>query len=252
MWLNGIGIKSISRHVNLVDVIQYPPERDIQAEERAKYHGMRYLGTTIEKRVIEVLFDVKVKDKALRQIILDELLGTFDANGELELQSRDGQYINVICTSAPAADSMRDYTNTLTLEYTSFDPFWKTTERAMATDNLVAETESEISIIPSGNAEQTFLEFELENTSGSTIDDFTIDVNGYAFTFASLGLAAGKTLICAYDSEGYLTLTIDGASVMDKRTGDDDLLLNIAESNTVAATAEYAATLTLYARGLWK
>ena len=252
MWLNGIGIQDISRVVNLVDVIQYPPERDIQVEERAKYHGMRYLGTTIGKRVIEVLFDIKVKDPALRQIILDELLGTFDANGELELQSRDGQYLNVVCTSAPAADSMRDYAHTLALEYTSYDPFWKTTQRATAIGSLAAGTESELSIIPAGNTDQTFLEFTLENTSASTINDFTIGVNGYEFTFASLGLAAGKTLVCAYDSEGYLTLTIDGNSVMGKRTGDDDLLLNIGESNTVSATAEYAATLTLYARGLWK
>ena len=252
MWLNGIGIQDISRYVHLVDVIQYPPERDVQVEQRAKYHGLRYLGTTVEKRVIEVLFDVKVKDKTLRQIILDELLGTFDANGELQLQSRDGQYLNVVCTSAPAADSMRDYANTLTLEYTSYDPFWKTTDRATATRSLVAETQSELSITPAGNADQTFLEFTLENASGVTINEFNIGVNRYTFSFTSLGLAAGKTLICAYDNEGYLTLTIDGTSVMNKRTGDDDLLLNIGKTNTVAATAERAAALTLYARGLWK
>ena len=252
MWLNGIGIQDISRYVHLIDVIQYPPERDIQVEERAKYHGMRYLGTTVEKRVIEVLFDVKVKDKTLRQILLDELLGTFDANGELTLQSRDGQYLNVICTSAPATDSMRDYANTLTLEYTSYDPFWKTTDRASASRSLVAGTEGDLSITPAGNGEQTFLEFALENTSAHTIDTFDIAVNGYEFTFTSLGLAAGKTLVCWYDSEGYLTLTIDGSSMLGKRTGDDDLLLNIGESNLVTATSPYAATLTLYARGLWK
>ena len=252
MWLNGIGIQDISRYMHLVDVIQYPPERDVQVEGRAKYHGMRYLGTTIEKRVIEVLFDIKVKDKTLRQILLDELLGTFDANGELQLQSREGQYLSVVCTSAPAGDSMRDYANTLTLEYTSYDPFWKTTERATATGSLMAGIESELSITPAGNADQTFLEFTLENTSGSTINDFTIDVDGYAFSFASLGLATGKTLVCAYDSERYLTLTIDGASMMAKRAGDDDLLLNIGEANMVIANADHAATLILYARGLWK
>ncbi len=76
--------------------------------------------------MIEVLFDIKVKGPALRQIILDELLGTFDANGELECRAVTAVY-QVICTSAPAATACA-ISHTLTLEYTSYDPFWKTTD----------------------------------------------------------------------------------------------------------------------------
>ena len=252
MWLNGNSLEEINSRVRIVDIVEHPPDRDIELEDRAKYHGMHYLGTRINSRVIEVVFVIAARDKTLRRLLLEEVLALFDTNGELELSNRDGQYINVICTEAPSIDSHRDYMNTLKLEYISVDPFWQNRAPESATVNLAASVAGSVSISPTGNVDQSFMTFTLKNTSGGTINTFSIAVNGYGFSFTALGLAAGATLVCSYDSEGYLTLMIGATSVLSKRTGDDDLVLNQQEANTVTATASGTATLVVYARGLWK
>jgi hypothetical protein len=109
-------------------------------------------------------------------------------------------------------------------------------------------------MVPPGTQDIAFLEAEITNSGGTTMNTATLSVGGRSFVFAALGLAAGKTLIIAYDADHRLTMTIDDVSVLDKRTSasEDDLILIQRETNTVSVTTANVCAVKLTARGQYR
>ena len=64
---------------------------------------------------------------------------------------------------------------------------------------------------------------------------------------------AGRALSASYDEHGFLTLKVDGTSVMDKRTADsaDDLVIMQRESNEITIVTDQAARARLLAWEQW-
>lgn len=263
MLLNNVSLEGISPLVRIVDIIETPPKRRTHTVDRPKYNGLFFIGQQDESREIEILFDIKAKTKAVRRALLDTVLTYFDRSGKLELpENRPDHYLNVVCTEAPSLGSIRDYADTLSMTYTSYGPYWLANSPVTASLSYAHDPEPAtivdadwkwMSITPSGSADNCFLEFSVTNDEASAaMDDLVIATVDKSFVFTDLELGAGETLVCAYNADGFLSLAIDGTSVMDKRTGSDDIILTQRTLNTVGIRTIKAATVTLSARGLWK
>jgi len=251
VWLNGQGLQDINEHIYVLDIMESTPNLAIQAVDQTNRDGMRMLSRYRRSREIAISFLIRHRDINRRREILDSVLD-WCTDGKLTTNARSGQYADVKFTQLPTIDSSTDWTQALEVIFTSFDAYWKSDDAQTVTTTTAAGTAKEITLTPAGTAEHCYLEFEITNGNVGTMDTITIAVNGYTFTFAALGLAVNKTLICAYDDNGFLTLTVDGVSKIAKRSGDDDLILNQREVNTVTVTTQRAATVTLTARGRWK
>jgi hypothetical protein len=251
VWIDGQGLQDIDDAVFVVDVFEGTPRLHIETADNPNADGARMLFRYRREFEITVLFLIRDRDPSRRREIMDDVLA-WCVNGQLTTSARPGTYANVKVTSYPSIDSNADWTRSLQITLTAYEGYWLSEDPQTETDTTVATVEKEITIIPAGTADACYLEFEIANGAVGTMDTISIDVNGYAFTFASLGLAVNKSLICGYDDNGWIYFTIDGVSVMDKRSGDDDLILNQREVNTVAITTQRAATVTLNARGRWK
>jgi len=173
----------------------------------------------------------------------------------LEVSTRPDQYINIRCTEFPSIEFVRDYASKdITITFTAYDPDFKAAQATTENVNTSAGVAASVTIVPPGTQDITFLEAEIKNNGATVMNTATLSVNGRTFVFASLGLAAGKTLIIARDIDCRLLMTIDDVSVMDKRTAasDDDLILNQREANIVSITTANACAVKLSARGQYR
>lgn len=260
VWLDGQALQDVDDRLYIVDIIESTPMLQIESAPQTGIDGSRMLSRFRRETEVTVFFLIRRRDPAKRREIMDDVL-IWCGDGELSISSRPGQYANAKITSYPAIDSSADWTQTLQMTFTVFGGYWLSDTPQTASlayehdpepETIGAAEEKELTLYPSGTADTCYLEFQITNDDpADDMDDIIIAVGDYSFTFADLGLGAGDTLECTYDANGFLTLTIDGTSVLAYRTGDDDIILAQRESNTVGVKTIKAATVTVTARGRW-
>ena len=252
--MDGEGFEDINPTIRVKSVLIGATEVTQITSAAAKYSGVRYLGQREETRSIRILFKILDIDPVRREAILCDILDW--ARGvKLEAVQRPDQYINVYCTEFPSQEMARDYAdNELAITFTAYDPDFKSIQPTVVNTTTVAATPKDVTIIPPGTQDITFLEAEITNSGSTTMNTATIAVNGRTFAFSALGLAAGKVLVIARDVDCRLTMTIDSVSVMGKRTdaSDDDLVLIQRAANTVTLTTANDCAVKLSARGQYR
>lgn len=261
VWINGEGLQDISDSIYVLDVVEPAPEMEIKTVNRTTDHGIRMLGKYTREREVTVAFLIRSRDVNVRRQILDDVIA-WCVDGELTTNDRDGQYANAVVTEYPALESNAKWSDAISATFLIADGFWHSDEAQQAAvsyahspepGTIGAATPQEVTLMPIGTADECFLEFTVKNDEASaTMNDIIITAGDYSFTFASLGLAHGQTLVCTYDNNGYISFTINGTSVMAKRTGDDDIILDQRAANTIAIQTIKAATFTAIARGRWR
>lgn len=255
MRLNGIELESLDEGIKLLDITESSPQLTTQTADNAKYDGLRLIESKKTQRTIKVDFTIRHRNKARRREALDEVLAWLGSGGTLELDNRDGLQLEVAVTELPSLGSVRDYMRACSITFTAYDPYWVNAMYTKAALTLSAGTQGKATLSPYGSAEMTFLEFDIKNTSPGAyaMSTATVTVNGRSFAFSGLSLAAGKTLNVFYSAEGYLKMSIDGASIVSKRTAAsaDDLILYQRETNEIKVTTGTPSSVTLKCKGRW-
>lgn len=253
MRLNGIELESLDGGIKLLDIAESSPQLTTQTADNTKYDGLRLIESKKTQRTIRADFTIRHRGKARRREALDEVLAWLGSGGTLEIDNRDGLQLEVAVTELPSLGSVRDYMRACSITFTAYDPYWVNALHTKAALTLAANAQGKTTLSPYGTAEMTFLEFDIKNTGASTMNTATVTANGRSFSFAALGLAAGKTLNVFYSAQGYLNMTDGGASVVGKRTAAsaDDLILYQRKANEIKVTTSTASNVTLKCKGRW-
>jgi hypothetical protein len=133
-------------------------------------------------------------------------------------------------------------------------PYWQE-ESPQALMRL--NTRSEIMILGVNGSEKSVLEASFQNTSGGTVNTFSLDTGESSMSFSGLGLANGETLIIDHDDNGkknLLRLRIRSGnsyrSVLNKRSQDSSNDLEISPGvHRIHMTAGGNGKITISASG---
>lgn len=251
VWLNGQGLQDIDDTVFVLDVAESTPDEDKQTATTAA-PGSLLLARTRRALSVTITFCVREYDITRRRQIVDEIRTLCAAGGWLEINERPNQRLWVTCDTLPTISSSQRWTENLSVVFVAYAaPYWqqKTVTKARISS---ATTNGDATIHPIGNAQETPLQAEITATGSTNTVKIVLDT-GKQITFMSLGLATGKTLQIGHDGYGRIFATVDGASVLSKRTSDsaDDLIVSSGKTTKITMQCDKACTATFSAYGRW-
>lgn len=190
--------------------------------------------------------DVPKRQLALRREIFDAVNTWALQGGWLTTTSQPGKRMWAEKTVIPSSGDLWDWTDEYTITFRAYGvPFWQDAEATTVTDTL---TEDTVLINVGGNVESV-LDATFENTSGSTINTFSISAGGNTLNLSDLGLGNGETLTITHGTDGLLRILAGNTNVLNKRSGSDDLYVKPgARTVTVSAGGEGELTVSSIGR----
>ena len=248
--LNGVALSSINADILVLDINYEPPRMRYDSISVAKRFGSRIYRKHIVSVSVSISFEIHTYDTQERQAICNAVAAWAKRGGVLETNDRDGQELVCVCTELPVIGSARNWTDPITMTFTAYEfPYWQ--EKEAVTLEL-SGTESGDSLQVPGNIDGAFVEVEIAVTGSlSTLSTISLTVNGKTLTLSDLSVASGQDIVISYDQQGIQSIKAGNTSLLDKRTGADDLLVNCGEVNSFAFVADESVRVTFSVKGAW-
>lgn len=206
---------------------------------------------------ITVRFTIKLRktEMADRETILEKVNAWAYPGGWLTTNYKENRKIRVFRAQAAGAGDPWDWTKSYAIVFrASGVPYWQEdAPGALSRTNTKKET---MTLGVNGSA-TSVMEATFQNTSGSTINTFSLDTGESKMEFTGLALANGESLIIDHDNNGkknILRMRIRNGSsyrsVLDKRTQESDNDLWISPgTHKVLMTAGGAGKITISCSG---
>ena len=247
-WLNGEALSNISPEIYISSIKATPPKATLKASEIANRPGQRLNSVRWKDATVTISFVTRKIAGHDRQAIVQDVYAWAASGGTLEISDRPGQQLHVICTSPPYITDTCDFTEPITVVFQTTDkPFWE--EKQVTTTTLTAGTSGSGTIFVPGNAGKALVEVTATPADSSANLSFT--VGSTTITLTGCNATSSNPLTITYDGNEIQSIKVGTTSVMDKRTGSDDLLAVCGASNTVSFTASASTAVTYSVRGLW-
>ena len=245
--LNNVSLASLDPSILVLDVKYNPRGTQDKTFEVAKRHGARFHDRKFGTVSVTIPFEIHEYDVADRQEVCANVVKWAKNGGVLEINDRPGQYLQCVCTSFPTVESARNWTDPLNITFTAYAiPFWQ--EETAVTKTLTGTSDSDALTVP-GNVDDALVECEI--TAGASVSSFSLTVNGRTLTLSGLSLSSGDVVTISYDTDGIQSIKQGSTSLLNKRTGVDDLLANCGESNNLFISSSASITAVFSVRGLW-
>ena len=250
--LNGTQLDSLDSRINIKAVEEGAGKDTIGAAATGRRSGQRIQTRRRETLDVVVKFSILEPDSlTARETVLEAVNNWAAGGGILTLNYRTGRQLNVVCAQCPGAGDAYEWTTVYAITFRAYEvPYWEESTAATGTDS--GDTGS-VSLTVNGSAE-TVAEVSFKNTSGSTVDTFSVTAGDSTIAFTDLGLANNETLEIDHDGK-LIRIRIKGTggtyrSAMGKRTAasDDDLYI-LPGSRTVSYTAAGSGSFTASVRG---
>lgn len=245
--VDGVQLDALHSAIVIRRVDTGVPHETVGAVNRMGGAGQRMTMRHWETLEVGVTYaiDVPKRQLALRRQIFDAVNTWALKGGWLTTTSQPGKRMWADKVVIPSSGDLWDWTDEYTITFRAYGvPFWQDAEATTVTETL---TDGSVSINVGGNVESV-LDATFKNTSGSAIDTFTISAGGNTLSLSGLGLANGDTLTIEHGTDGLLRIHTGNASVLDKRSGSDDLYVTPG-TKTVTVTAGGAGILTVSSIG---
>ena len=242
--LGGVQLDELHESIVIQRVDPGTPQRNISAVSMMGGAGQRITGDHWEKLevVVEYGIDLPKRQMELRRQIFDAVNAWAIRGGWLTVGWMPNRRAWVDKVELPSSGDMWEWTKSYTITFRAHAvPFWVDEMPVQVTNQLI--TSGSVSIEVGGNVESV-LDVSFANRSGMTIYNFRISAGGNTIVLSSLGLGGSETLNISHGTDGLLRITAGGRSVLDRRTGADDLYV-LPGANTVTIQSDRAGTLTV-------
>lgn len=247
VYLNGNSLGAINDNILVLDIAYQPPEMAYDTYTVAKRNGSRIYRYYVSKSTVTITFEIHEYSTMMRQSICQQIQRWAKSGGILTTNDRDGQRLRCVCTQFPVIQSVKKWTEPLTITFTAYSqPFWEDVNQTTMT--LTGTNESGTLILPGSIAENVM---EVEATPSGTLTSLSLTANGKTLTLSGLSVASGTKVTISYVDDMIQSIKAGNTSILNKRTGVDDLLVNCGEPNSVGFTANVSTTVIFKARGLW-
>ena len=256
--LDGVELDSIDYRIMIQKIEVADGKENISTVSLFGGSGSRVTNIHRDCLDITVKFTIRLRktEMAAREEILEKVNAWAFAGGWLTTNYKENRKIKVFRAQAAGAGDPWNWTKEYAIVFRACGvPYFqeKNAETAMFTN-----VSSKNITFGVNGSEKSVLDVQFKNTSGSTINSFTISTGEASMTFSSLGLANGETLVIDHHDTGkknILRIRIRSTagvyrSAMAKRTSGSGNELTISPgTHTVAMTAGGAGTITVSCNG---
>lgn len=242
--LGGVQLDELHERIVVLGVDPGIPEESISTVSRMGGFGQRVTGDHFETLDVTVTYgiDVPKKQMELRRQIFEAVNAWARNCGWLTVNWMPNRRMYADKAVLPSSGDMWDWTKKYEIVFRAYNvPFWQDEIPNQAARSLISSGST--AVIVGGNV-QSVLDVEFRNRSGMQINNFSISAGGNTLVLSNLGLGGSETLAFSHGTDGLLRITAGGRSVMDRRTGADDLYVNPGTAN-VSISTERSGDLTV-------
>ena len=256
--LDGVQLDGVDGRILISRIEEADGKEDISTVTLYGGSGSRVTSVHRGSLDVTVKFRIKLKkrDMAEREEVIEKVNAWAYAGGWLTVNYKADRRIRVFRAQAAGVGDPWDWTREYSIVFRACGvPYWQ----KESADSVMRTGVSSASLtLGVSGSEKSALDVEFQNTSGGTVNTFTVATGLSTVAFSSLGLANGETLVIDRSDNGkmcLLRLRIRGSggswrSVMDKRTtgSDNDLWIAPGESR-VTMSAGGSGKLTVSCHG---
>ena len=243
--MDGTPLSHIDPRLLVLDIQHEISEPSISVGRIVNRNGSIMQNNSQDGSSVTILFELHIYSISERQEVCQKVV-EWAKGSVLETNDRIGQQLHVHCTEYPMIKSAMEWTAPLTMTFTAFEkPFWE--EKTARTIALSTSTSGTL-YVP-GNAGKTYVEATV--TPSTTLSDITLAVGDTSITLTGCSATPTNKLVISYDDRGFLQIKVGTTSILDKRTGSDDLLAVCGTDNTFSYSTTDSVTVEFAVRGLW-
>lgn len=246
-WLNGISIRDCDPRIIVSGVPEIQPKQKTLMSYMGYTHGSRLTKTLRQELSATIVIGIKETDMRERDVVY-QAIRKWGKAGYLTTTARENQRLYV--EEMEIKISGKKWTENITLTLTAYaKPFWENVGARSASVSA-ATVSGSASLFAPGNADECTVDAEITAVGGA-LNALTVTVGNTSMVFAALGIAANGKLTIAHTDTGVLTIRSGSTSLMNKRTGDDELIAIPGSSNAVSFTGSVTCTAKFFTRGRW-
>lgn len=233
--LDGVQLDEVDSRIMIQKVETGDGKENINTVSLAGRSGSRVTSVHRDSIDITVRFTIKLRktEMADRETVLEKVNAWAYSGGWLETNYKENRRIRVFRAKAAEAGDPWDWTKVYAIVFRACGvPYWQEkSPQAVMRQN----TASENLTLGVNGSERSVVEATFQNTSGATVNTFSLDTGESMMAFTGLGLANGESLVIDHEDDGeksLLRLRIKNGnswrSVLNKRTPEssDDLYIS--------------------------
>ena len=240
-FMDGVPLSSLDPSIYVLNIQPGNNNPNIRTSNISGRAGSRVIRKNFESVSVTILFEIHEYNTEKRQAVCSKVKKW--ANGKiLSVSDRPGQQLRCVCESYPIANA-REWTEAVSMTFTGYNPPYWENENA----TLVKTTSSKKAYIP-GNAPETLVSAVV--TVNSSISSLTLTTWVKSLVLAVSAVQNDKIYV-EYDENNILHIKKNSTSILDKRTGDDDLTVPCGEFSSFSVTADGSVSAVFEARGCW-
>jgi len=245
--LNGQPLSAISADILIRDINYGPPQFRNTTYTLARRNGARIHRRYVERTSVTISFEIHTQRITERQAICNAVQQWARNGGILETNDRAGQRLRCVCDVLPVIGSVLRWTEVLAMTFTAYEvPFWE--QIVPETLTQTGSSGSGTLFVP-GSVDDALVEVEV--TAGGTLTTLSLTANGRTMTLSGISVESGNTVKITYDEHQIQSIRTGNTSLLNKRTGVDDLLVDCGQTNTLGFSADVSCTVEFKVRGLW-
>ena len=247
--IGGTQLDSLDDNLLILDIQHSPVEKQIRQSSVANLDGYEIADTKYIRRTITVTFELHIYDIAERNAVCQKINAWAKNGGTMTVSDREGQRIIVACEQLADIESARNWTDPLTLVFSStYSPFWETV--AAKTVTLAGKT-AKGTLKMDGNAGDALVSVTV--TAKAAVSSLQLTVGDCVLKLTGLSVAADKQIVVDYVRQRLLRIRADGKSVLAKLdpASTDNLRAACGADTAIAVTANNSVTAVFTARGRW-
>lgn len=247
VFLNNIALSDIHDDLYVADIQYQGGEISNTLAALANRPGALVTRRYTEKTSVTVYFDLYVYNPADRQEAMKDIIAWAKGGGVLETSDRPLQRLRVICEAYPTITSALKYTERLSVTFAAYTlPYW---EEKIPTTLTVADNNAHTLHVP-GNVDEAAALVDVTLTMTGSASTLKVQAGDNEITLSGLSLSANDVVRFYHDENLFLHIVKGTASLLDKRSGADDLAVPCGAASTVKITGSASALFSV--RGLWR
>ena len=246
--LNGVQLDELHEAIVIQRIDPGTPVMNRAATNMMGGAGQRITSEHWETLDITIEYGINLPntEMILRRQIFDMVTAWAFGGGWLTVNWIPDRRVWVDRAEIASSGDMWEWTDNYTITLRAYSvPFWQDETPSSATLPQVANGSIYVDV---GGVVQSVLDIEFANQSGTTIKNFRVSVGENEIVLTGIALGASETLKISHGTDGLLRITAGGRSVLDKRTGADDLYV-MPGHNLVTIRADRAGALTVLSYG---
>lgn len=244
-YMDGEALSAVDSSIYVLDIQYGSPSYAIQTSKVSGRPGARVVKKESESTPVTILFEIHEYDTAKRQAVCQKVQKW--ANGKiLAVSDRPNQQLRAVCQNFPVINA-KAWTEPVSMTFIGFNPpYWE--EKNQTLVKITGASGNKKAFVP-GNAGKALVELTVK--ANASASGFTAAVAGHQLTVL-VQMATNDTVTISYDENMIQSIKKGNTSILDKRTGADDLLAVSGETNTFEISSDASVTATFAVRGCWR